>query len=624
MPIFQSVGLGLFAINMPGSGINALRLVPVAPRIAVSLDGMFHERARRSPQKTAFRYFDDRSGEWQERTWSQMVQAVGRWQAALLHENLQPGDRVAIMLKNCPEWVMFDQAALGLGLVTVPLYTSDRPDNVAYVLQDCGARLLLIDSAEHWHPIHEASEQLSALTRIVTIKTPPEGDDDERLRGIEEWLPDHGPEFRHTCTDAGQLASIIYTSGTTGKPKGVMLSHRNMLENCWSILKSFDVYEGDSFLSFLPLSHTFERTAGYYLPVMAGASITYARSFQQLQEDLVLAKPTILMSVPRIYERIHAALRNKLAKGPGYARTLFNLAVDVGYSRFEYHQGRGRWHPSHLLWPLLKKLVADKLTSRLGGRIRLAVSGGAALPPDIARVFIGLGVTVLQGYGLTETSPVISVNRPQDNIPASVGTALSGVETRIGEQGDLQVRSDMVMMGYWNNPEATHAMISDDGWLGTGDVVRIDDSGHIFITGRIKEIIVLSNGEKVPPSDMEAAITADPLFEQVIVVGEGRSYLSAMAVVNRELWLEALQERGLPAAWPDSLANPQARAYALSRIARQIHAFPGYAKIRRVSLLAEPWTPDNGLLTPTLKLKRAKVLERYRDEYEKMYEAVKP
>jgi long-chain acyl-CoA synthetase len=604
--------------------MKSLHSSPVPPQIAISLDGMFHERARRSPQGNAYRHFDDRAGEWQDCTWSQMVQSIGRWQAALIHENLQPGDRVAVMLKNCPEWVVFDQAALGLGLVTVPLYTSDRPDNVAYVLQDCGARLLLIDSAEHWHPIHEAGEQLSSLARIVTIKTPPEGDDDERLRGVEEWLPDDGMEFRHTCTDAGQLASIIYTSGTTGKPKGVMLSHRNMLENCWNILQSFDVYEDDRFLSFLPLSHTFERTAGYYLPVMAGANVTYARSFQQLQEDLALAKPTILMSVPRIYERIHAALRNKLAKGPSHALKLFNLAVDVGYSRFEYHQGRGKWHPSHLLWPILKKLVADKLADRLGGRIRIAVSGGAALPPEISRVFIGLGVTILQGYGLTETSPVISVNRPEDNIPASVGTAMGGVQTRIGENGALQVRGDMIMMGYWNNPEATRAMFTEDGWLITGDVVRIDEGGHIFITGRIKEIIVLSNGEKVPPADMEAAITADPLFEQAMVVGEGCSYLSAMTVVNHDLWQDALKERGLSTDWPASLANPQARAFALSRIAKRIHAFPGYAKIRRVTLLAEPWTSDNGLLTPTLKLKRAKVLEHYREEYEKMYETEKP
>jgi long-chain acyl-CoA synthetase len=326
------------------------------------------------------------------------------------------------------------------------------------------------------------------------------------------------------------------------------------------------------------------------------------------------------MSVPRIYERIHAALRNKLAKGPAYAMHLFNLAVAVGYSRFEYRQGRGPWRASHLLWPILKKLIADKLADRLGGRIRLAVSGGAALPPETARIFIGLGITVLQGYGLTETSPVISVNRPENNIPASVGPPIPGVQTRTGENGALQVRGDSVMMGYWNNPAATRAMFTDDGWLDTGDLVRIGDAGHIFITGRIKDILVLSNGEKVPPGDMEAAITSDPLFEQVMVVGEGKPYLSVIAVVNREQWETAAMERGLPGAWPEVLASAQGRAFALARIALQIKEFPGYTRIRRAILLAEPWTAENGLLTPTLKLKRAKVLERYQQDYDKIYQ----
>lgn len=592
----------------------------ISPEQAFTLDGLFHERARQTPHAVAYRFFDSVLAEWRGLTWSQMVSMIEHWQAALENEGLQPGDRVAIMLRNCPEWVIFDQAALGLGLVTVPLYTSDRPDNVAYVLQDCGAKVLLIDSAQHWHPIHEACPDIAHLKRIITIKTPPEGDDDARLRGLEEWLPEKSVAFRHHCTDPKNLASIIYTSGTTGSPKGVMLSHHNMLQNIWGILQSFDVYHDDSFLSFLPLSHTFERTGGYYLPVMAGATVTFSRSFQQLQEDLALVRPTILMSVPRIYERIHAALRHKLAKGPGYVMKLFELAVDIGYSRFEHQQGRGPWKASHLVWPLLDKLVAEKLVAKLGGRMRIAVSGGAALPPETARIFIGLGITVLQGYGLTETSPVISVNRPEDNIPESVGRAIPGVLTRIGENGALQVRGDSVMAGYWNNPVATRAMLTEDGWLDTGDMVRIDDAGHIFITGRIKEIIVLSNGEKVPPGDMESAIMNDPLFEQVMIVGEGRNFLSAIAVINREQWQEATKDRNLPTDWPLCLQNSQARAFALTRIAKKIHNFPGYAKVRRVALMAEPWTADNGLLTPTLKLKRSKVVERYHQQFESLYD----
>jgi len=592
----------------------------IAPDIAVTLDGLFHERARRMPDKIAYRYFDDHLCEWRELTWHEMEHEIARWQAAMLHEGLQPGDRVAIMLKNAPHWVQFDQAALGMGLVTVPLYVSDRPENVAHVLRDSGARMLLIDNATHWHPLHEACNGIDTLTRIVTLRTPPEGDTDERLRGVDEWLPEDPNGFHHLVSDPDALATIVYTSGTTGKSKGVMLSHRNLLSNSAGALQCFSVFPGDTFLSFLPLSHCLERTAGYYVPVMAGAMVAYARSVQQLQEDLALLKPTVLITVPRIFERIQSGMYSKLEKGPAYARRLFELAINVGYHRFEHAQGRTSWHPKLLLWPALKALVADKLTSRLGGRLRIAVSGGAALSMDNARTFIGLGLPIIQGYGLSETSPVISVNRIEDNLPSSVGQPVPNLEIRLAEHNALEVRGPSVMMGYWNNDEATKAMIDSDGWLNTGDVASIDAEGRIAITGRIKEIIVLSNGEKIPPNDMEAAILVDPLFEQLMVVGEGRAYLGLLAVVNRERWIAAMQERSLPADWPQSLQSSQAKAYALQRVTQLIQSFPGYARIRRIALLSEPWSTDNGLLTPTLKVKRAKVLEHYQQDFAALYD----
>lgn len=593
----------------------------IALEIATTLDVMFHERVRRTPNDIAYRYFDDQACEWREMTWQAALQEIVTWQAALLHEHLEPGDRVAIMLKNCPSWVLFDQAALGLGLITVPLYVSDRPENVAHVLQDSGAKLLLIDSAENWHPIHEVGGMVN-LRRVVTFKTPPEGDDDDRIRGIDEWLPnsDASGQFQHRVTDTNALATIVYTSGTTGKPKGVMLTHNNLISNAWGALHVFSIYPDDIFLSFLPLSHALERMAGYCIPIMSGASVAFARSIQQLQEDLAKVRPTIMVTVPRIFERIQSGLRNKLEKGPAYVRHMFELAVKVGYSRFEYEQGRGEWSPQHLLWPVLKKTVADKLQARLGGRLRLAVAGGAALSADSAHTFIALGVPIIQGYGLTETSPVISVNRVENNVPSSVGQALKGVQVRLGESGGLEVRGPNVMQGYWNNEEATKAIFTTDGWLKTGDVVNIDEYGRITITGRIKEIIVLSNGEKVPPGDIEASIQMDPLFEQVMIVGEGKAYLGALVVVNKERWLEAVKARDLSNDWPSGLALPQARAFALNRVAQQMKSFPGYAKIRKIALLHEPWTVENGLLTPTLKVKRNVVLQHYMAEYEKLYE----
>jgi long-chain acyl-CoA synthetase len=592
----------------------------IAADIAVTLDGLFHERTRRAPNRIAYRYFDDHRYEWLQLTWQQMELEIARWQTAMAHEGLKPGDRVAIMLKNSPQWVMFDQAALGLGLITVPLYVADRPENVAHVLLDSGAKLLLIDNATHWHPLHEACNGINTLTRIVTLRAPPEGDNDERLRSVDEWLPDSHEGFRHLVRDPGTLASIVYTSGTTGKSKGVMLSHRNLLSNAEAALQCFAVYTSDTFLSFLPMSHCLERTAGYYVPVMAGAKVAYARSVQQLQEDLALVRPTVLISVPRIFERIQCGIRSKLDKGSASTRRLFELAVNVGNRHFEHEQGRASWHPKLLLWPLLKKLVADKLLARLGGRMRLAITGGAALSADNARTFIGLGMHILQGYGLSETSPVISVNRELDNLPSSVGQKLPNLEVRLGEHNALEVRGPSVMMGYWNNEAATKAMISPDGWLNTGDVASIDDQGRITITGRIKEIIVLSNGEKIPPNDMEAAILADPLFEQVMVVGEGRAYLGLITVVNRERWVDAMLERNLPADWPESLHSSQTKAYALQRVTQQIQSFPGYARIRRIALLSEPWSTDNGLLTPTMKVKRGKVLEHCQKDYVGLYD----
>lgn len=593
----------------------------ISPAAACTLDSMFHERVRRSPNGVAYRYFDEQADQWCELTWFAAMQEVIRWQQALTRENLAIGDRVAIMLKNCPAWVVFDQAALGLGLVTVPLYVTDRPENVAHVLQDSGAKLLLVSSADDWHPIRELDGHFASLQRVVTYKAISEDDHDPRIISVDEWLlPSSSGEFQHRVSDAHTLATIVYTSGTTGKPKGVMLTHDNIMQNAWGSLTVFAVYPHDVFLSFLPLSHALERMAGYCLPIMSGASVAFARSVQQLQEDLASVRPTVIVTVPRIFERIQLALRSKLNKGPAYARLLFEWAVSVGYSRFEHEQGRGRWHWRHLFWPVLEKLVASKLQARLGGRLRLAVAGGAALSADSARTFVGLGVPIVQGYGLTETSPVISVNHAESNVPSSVGYVLPGVQVRLGASDGLEVRGPNVMQGYWDNKEASEAIFTADGWLKTGDVAKIDATGRITITGRIKEIIVLSNGEKVPPADIEAAILMDPLFEQVMLVGEGKPYLALLAVVSQEQWQALANEHHLPSAWPDALDDRQASAFVLSRVAAQMKAFPGYAKVRKIVLLHKPWTVESGLLTPTLKIKRHLILQQYQAQYAQLYQ----
>jgi len=591
----------------------------VAPAEAGTLDGLFAARVRHTPDAVAYREYSEATGAWIEHTWGAVERRIARWQRAMERDGLAAGERIAIMLRNCTDWVTCDQAALGLGLVVVPLYTQDRPDNVAYIVNDSGARLLMLESVEHWKPFEPLADQLGGLVRILVLKPFAGPAPDPRVQCVDDWLPAEGGEVKHVHGDATGLASIVYTSGTTGRPKGVMLSHLNMLSNAHAATAKMAVRRDDLFLSFLPLSHTFERTVGYYLTVMCGATTAFARSVQQLGEDLQTIRPTILISVPRIYERVNAAIKAKLEESPPIRRKLFALAVDIGWKRFEASQGRGGWSPSFLLWPLLDALVASKIRARLGGRLRAALSGGAALAPDVSRVFIGLGLTILQGYGLTESSPIISANSPEDNLPASVGTPLPGVEVRIGEHGALHARGPNIMLGYWNNPEATKPMFTPDGWLNTGDTARIDEKGHVFITGRLKEIIVLSNGEKVPPVDVEAAIVRDRLFEQVMLIGEGKPYLSVIAVLNPDEWRKAAGAAGIDASAAGVLSSDAATALVLRRIGDQMREFPGYAQVRRATLSLEPWTVENGLLTPTLKLRRAKVIERFYAELDQMY-----
>ncbi|RMG31818.1 MAG: long-chain fatty acid--CoA ligase [Gammaproteobacteria bacterium] len=586
---------------------------------AGTLHGLFRERVRRSPQREAYRYWDRRAEAWRSLTWAETEARVRRWRRALAAEGLRPGDRVAIQLRNGPAWVYFDQAALSLGLVVVPLYVEDRPDNAAWILQDAAARLLLVQSDKHWKRLAPAVEEVDSLQRVVVLEGEPEAPGG-RAVAAEAWLAaadaDSDPEPVAVAPD--DLATLVYTSGTTGRPKGVMLSHRNILFDAHAAIATIDVYQQDRFLSFLPLSHMLERTGGYYLPMMAGASVAYARSVSQLAADLRLLRPTVLIAVPRIFERFHARLEAQLAQASALRRLLFRQAVAVGWRRFEYRQGRACWHPALLLWPLFARTVARRVHAVLGGRLRAAVSGGAALPLPVARTFLGLGLPLLQGYGLTECSPVISVNLFENNDPSSVGVPLRGLEVRIDERREVLVRGPAVMLGYWNNHAATREVIDAAGWLHTGDQGRLQD-GRLYLTGRIKDILVLSNGEKVPPGDMEAAIALDPLVDQVVIVGEGRPWLAAVVALDGEHWFGLARELGLDPYDRDSLGDARLQRRLLERIQERLHDFPGYARIRRVLPVLDPWTVENGLLTPTLKVRRARVLDRYAEAIEALY-----
>lgn len=590
----------------------------IPPDTVGSLPGLFQQRCERSPEAIACRQFDDEQQLWQSFSWQQLNQLVTQWRNALATEKLAQGDKVAVMLRNCKEWLVFDIAAQGLGLITVPLYPNDRADNAAYILKHSEAKVLLLEDATLQQDLL-THQEVRNLQLVLCLTDTPDPSPSANVMALSDWIEASAETASMVDTDASALATIVYTSGTTGHPKGVMLSHKNILWNAWSGLHSVPVYPDDVFLSFLPLSHTLERTVGYYLPIMAGATICYARSIPQLAEDLVSIKPTVLISVPRIYERIYNRIQEQLEAKPTLAKRLFQTAVDIGWDYFEFKQKRRRWHIRFLLQPLLNKLVGHKIQQGIGGRLRVAICGGAPLPDHVSKMFIALGLPILQGYGLTETSPVISVNQAAFNLPRSVGLPLQDVELDFSNESELIVKSPGIMLGYWRDDEATAVTIDQQGWLHTGDLAKQDEQGYLHITGRLKDIIVMANGEKVSPADMETAIVADKLIDQALVIGDGRPFLSALLVLSDEAWLQLASLAGINEHSEISKA-PVVEKQLLERVQRCLHDFPSYAKIVRIAISDYPWTIDNGLSTPTLKTKRQQIQTLFAADIDKLYE----
>ena len=535
-----------------------------------------------------------------------------------------------MLLPNCIEAVLFDQAALANALTPVPLHAIDTPKSSAYILNDSGAEVLVTNKKLKWRLVHEAAELPNLKLVVITDDDfADDPDADIPMLSLETWLaktPDAPLPPGPRSTD---LAALVYTSGTTGNPKGVMLTHRNVLSNLRGVLQSLQPYADETLLSFLPLSHTFERTASYYLAVGTGLTLAFNRSIATLADDLKSIRPTILMSVPRVYDMIYGKLRDGLAKKPAYVRYLFNWAVEVGWRRFCRENGlpiepSGRAWLDPLVAGFLDKKIGKQLRSVFGDRIHLYISGGAALNPAVAKVFLGLGVPIFQGYGMTETSPIIAVNKVGQNHPSTVGPKLDNIEVKLGDGGELLVRGPSVMQGYWHREEATRAILSDDGWLSTGDVAEIYQDGCIRITGRIKEIIVTSTGEKVPPADLEAAVETDPLFAQTLAVGDDRICIALVAVVNPDEWQRLCAELKLDPEDPKSLDSREAQQAALKRIKKAAADFPNYGVPRLVKLVREPWTIENGMLTPTLKLKRSIITRRYASDIDALYEGIAP
>lgn len=591
----------------------------VDARQASTLWGLFRERVRRSPDAIAYRNYNSTEGRWCEHTWRMISERVDRYRAALAQESIRAGDRVAVLLPNGIEWVCLDVAAHGSGLVVVGLYPHDTAASNAYILGHSDARLVLLDTEARWKSLWPFRSQFPSLERVWVrdargnSATAPTELIVHELADVLAHAPD--PPSHHLAAPS-DLATLIYTSGTTGRPKGVMLSHFALLWNAQTIAALIPPRCDDVFLSILPIAHVFERTVGYYLPMIGGSTIAYARSAQDLPKDLITIRPTVMLGVPLLYERMSAAIWTRVAASVA-KRSLLRMAVAVGWRRFiATRQPVTAGLAIRLLWPALKRYVATPVLEAFGGRLRVAISGGAPLDQAVAQLLVGLGLALVEGYGLTEAAPVVAANGLDDNLPGSVGRPLGGVEVKVSAKGELLVRSPSIMMGYWKDDAETSRVLDAAGWLATGDIAEINEDGRVFIRGRLKEIIVLSIGEKVNPNVVEREITRDQLFEQAVVVGDRRRFLAAVIVLNAEAWQLFAASKGLDPQQPNHAAS---KIELLARITSLLDPLPRYAQVRAVHLTLEPWTIEAGLLTPTLKVKRDVVVPLFAKEINGLY-----
>jgi long-chain acyl-CoA synthetase len=557
-----------------------------------------------------------RGGKYESLSWAEAARTINRLARGLVALGVQRGDRVALAAENRPEWALADLAIMSAGAITVPAYTTNTVDDHRHVFGNSGARVVIASKPPVSERAAAAAMQLpSVVATIVMEGQAPEG---ARLWDDVLALGDSHPDDiteRVTALGPDDIACIIYTSGTGGVPKGVLLTHRNILANCAGAFHLLEMLGlGDEvFLSFLPLSHSYEHTAGLMFPISIGAQIYFAEGADTLAANLVEARPTIMTAVPRLYETMHQRIRRGMEREKGLKRRLFEAAVTIGRRRVA---GEAIGAGQRLLDPLLEKLVRDKVRARFGGRLKAMVSGGAPLNPEIGAFFLALGVQLLQGYGQTEASPVIACNRPGGNKIDSVGPPLKGIEVKIAEDGEVLVAGDNVMKGYWNDPEATARTIAD-GWLKTGDIGFLDADNYLRITDRKRDFIKNSGGDMIAPAKVEGALTLMPEIAQAMVWGDQRPHLVAILVPDPEFATQ-ICGAGTDLA---ALADHQELIKALGDIVGAVNAkLPAVERVRRFIVAREPFTTSNGQLTPTLKIRRHAVRAVYGEALAALYE----
>jgi long-chain acyl-CoA synthetase len=567
-----------------------------------------------------------RDGKWLDISQQTLLTRVHHVHAALRELGLATGDRVAILSENRPEWAITDYAALSARLIDVPIYPALPASQVAYVLRDSGARVVCLSSAVQLAKILEVRADLPALEHVVCFDPlPPQPGvttlDELEARGraaiakYADWQSLAG-----TATP-GDLATFIYTSGTTGDPKGVMLTHGNITSNVLAALQVFDITDHDEYLSFLPLCHIFERMVGHYTMMQAGAVINYATSHETVGDEMLEVRPTIVASVPRLYEKIFTRALEKAHRSGGVGLALFEWARATAEQHLDYVLAHRR--PPLLLAVgrrIADLLVFAKLRRRTGGRIHFFISGGAPLSPEVCRFFIAAGLPILEGYGLSETSPVISANTLTHLKPGTVGRPIPGVEVRIAGDGEILTRGPHVMKGYFNKPAATAEAIDSDGWFHTGDVGTLDNEGYLRITDRKKDLIVTAGGKNIAPQPIEGKLKTNKFVANAVMLGDKRKFPVMLLVPNFEVLRRWLASEGLAGGEPEDVVQmPEVREKMEREARKSLRDLAQFETPKKFLLIPHDFTVESGELTPTLKVKRRVVETRYRDQIEALY-----
>lgn len=544
---------------------------------------------------------------------------------------LKKNERVAIISENRPEWVVADMAIVSLGAVDVPIYPTLTPPQIGYILNDAQVKMVIVSNALQLSKILKVESEVKTLQRIIVINEKLEQRDGKTLTFQEVLLL--GTEFeklhRTFFHDARaevtreDLLTIIYTSGTTGNPKGVMLTHHNLCSNIKSAADTIPLNDRDTLLSFLPLCHSFERMAGYYTAMSCGSTVAYAESTETVSDNLLEVRPTVVTTVPRLFERIYTRITKQIDSSPPARQRIFRWAMNVG-REFAAEQKRGVVSPLlKLQQALAERLVFSKLKQRTGGRIRFFVSGGAALSRELGEFFEAVGITIIEGYGLTETSPVLTANRVDDYKFGTVGKPMPGVEIKIADDGEILAKGSNVMRGYYNNPAATSEVIDKEGWFHTGDIGMFDPQGHLMITDRKKHLFVSSGGKNIAPQPIESLFLQSKYIDQFVLVGDGRMFLAALIVPEFDVLSTHAKGAGIHFSSPNDLTQrDEIRKLYEKEVQRIQRDLPPFERVRRFELLREQLTVENGEITPTLKVKRKVVESRYSALIEKMYENV--